>query len=306
MVIMASSVAFAELHVHLEGMISPEMLVELDPGLSLADAQAKYGFRDFQGFIEAFKFTVLRLRSVDDYRLVARRCFEELSRQGIIYAEVIHSAGINLWRGLDAKAIAQALVEEGERAPLRVRWIFDGVRQMGGEHVLSAARLTAEFAGGPVVGFGVGGDERVTSVEELRPAFVLAKQAGLHLVPHAGETSNAANVWGALELGAERIGHGIRAIEDEALVRELARRRIPLEISLSSNVVTGAVGSLREHPAKRLYEAGVPIVLNTDDPAFFGTNLQREYELAGSELGFTAAELEELRQAAFAYAFDAG
>lgn len=303
MVIMASSNRFSELHVHLEGALSPQVLLEIDPSLDPAELSRLYAFTDFPGFIEAFKYAVLRLRSADDYRLLARHFFASLAAQGIVYAEVIHSAGINLWRGFDAKAIAHALLEEGARAPLQVRWIFDAVRQLGPDHVMATARFTADFSGSSVVAFGVGGDESVTPAQDLMPAFAYARQSGLRLVPHAGETTNAENVWGALALGADRIGHGIRSIEDPALVRELAARRIPLEISLTSNVLTGAVPSLAAHPAKRLFDAGVPILLNTDDPAFFRTTLAAEFDHAAA-LGFTASDREQLRQNAFDFAFD--
>jgi adenosine deaminase/aminodeoxyfutalosine deaminase len=303
MVIMASSSPFAELHIHLEGALDPAMVCAIDPTIGFAEARAQYQFEDFPGFVQAFKWAVMRLREPEHYRLLARRLFEDLAGQGIVYAEVIHSTGINLWRGLPARPIVEALLEEGRRAPLAVRWILDAVRQLGPEHVLQTARFAAEFSGSDVVGFGVGGDERGCSAESIKPAFDLAKQAGLHLTPHAGETSNAENVWGALYLGAERIGHGIRAIEDASLIDELRRRQIPLEICLHSNVVTGAIRSMEEHPALRLLRAGVPITLNTDDPAFFDTTLAREFATARETLGFTAEELEQVRKDAFSFAF---
>jgi aminodeoxyfutalosine deaminase len=301
---MTSSQHYAELHVHLEGAIDRFVLQSIDPQLSASEIEARYAFDSFPGFIQAFKWAILKLETPDHFRLLARHLFAQLAAQGIVYAEIIHSVGVCLWRGQDTRAIIEALLEEGRRAPLRVRWILDATRQFGAEHVMDCARLVASYAGSEVIGFGVGGDETATAAEEMLPAFRWAREAGLHILPHAGETSNAQNIWGALSLGAERIGHGIRAIEDPELLRELARRRIPLEISLSSNVMTGAVASMAAHPARRIYQAGVPILLNTDDPAFFGCTLAGEFQLAASVLGFTPQELEEIRQNGFSFAVD--
>jgi adenosine deaminase/aminodeoxyfutalosine deaminase len=303
--IMASSnpPPFAELHLHLEGSIDADLLCRLDPTLSRAQADAFYAFDNFPAFLQSFKSIVLRLREPDHYRLAARALFNGLHAQGIVYAEIIHSAGVNLWRGYNAHAIVEALIEEGRRAPLEVRWILDAVRQFGADHVYSTAQLAAHFAGDDVVAFGIGGDETGAPAQDLKPAYDLARRSDLRLTAHAGETSSAENVWDTLTLGVDRIGHGIRSIEDPKLIAHLAEHEIPLEISLTSNVKTGAVESLSAHPAKRLYDAGVPIVLNTDDPALFQTTLAGEYVVADKVLGFTPADLERLRQNAFRYAF---
>ncbi len=303
MVIMTSSIRYAELHVHLEGALDESVLLEIAPGLDPAEIALRYRFEDFPGFLASFKYAAMQLREPWQFQLLARRMFAKMAAEGIVYAEVIHSAGICLWRGLDARAIVEALIEEGRRAPLTVRWILDAVRQLGPDHVMQAARFAAAFGPGEIVAFGVGGDELGADASTLRPAFTLVAEQGFKLTPHAGETSTAENVWGALALGAHRVGHGIRSIEDPALISELARRKIPLEISITSNILTGAVASASAHPAKRLYDAGVPIVLNTDDPAFFRTTLSQEFALAQSALGFTGEDLEILRRNAFIYAF---
>ncbi len=292
----------AELHLHLEGAIDAALLRRLDPTLSEKDAASVYDFQTFPEFLQSFKFVVMRLREADHYRIAARELFAQLDRQGIVYAEIIHSAGVNLWRGYNAAAIVEALIDEGKRAPLQIRWILDGVRQFGKEHMLQTAKLAAHFAGDDVVAFGAGGDETGALAQDLQPAFQLARDAGLRLTVHAGETSNAQNVWDALSLEPDRIGHGIRAADDPALLKHLAARQIPLEISLTSNLKTGAVNTLHDHPAKRIHDAGVPIILNTDDPALFQTKLRNEFQLA-QELGFTAEDLEQLRRNAFRHAF---
>jgi adenosine deaminase len=147
-----------------------------------------------------------------------------------------------------------------------------------------------------VVGFGIGGDELAAPVRDFHEVFQYARTNGLHVLPHAGETDGPGSVWGALECGAARIGHGIRSIDDPALVRHLAERQVPLEVSISSNVCTGAVASLEEHPVRRLWDAGVPIILNTDDPPMFHTTLLREYEIAARHFGFNEGELRRLAE----------
>jgi aminodeoxyfutalosine deaminase len=301
---MASSKRFAELHIHLEGCLDAEILGKISPDLDGELIRSQLTFDSFAGFLGSFKFAVMQLKGVDEYRLLARHAFARLAAEGVVYAEVTHSAGVCLWRKQDAAAIAKALIEEGERAPLRVRWIFDAVRQFGAEHIEATARFTAGFAGSSVLGFGVGGDEAGCQGRDLERAFGLARAAGLKLTPHAGETSDAENVWEVFRLGVDRIGHGIRAVDDAVLVKALADSRTPLEVSIGSNVQTGAVGALEEHPVRRLFEAGVPIILNTDDPGLFRTSLVQEFQLA-EKLGFTEMELEELRLNGFRYAFDA-
>jgi adenosine deaminase/aminodeoxyfutalosine deaminase len=273
----------------LEGSITPATLIEIDPALTASEVEDQYRFTTFPGFLEAYKWTVRRLRAPDHYRLAARRLRERLAAEGIEQAEINVSVGVMVWREQDAAANLQAIREELPGFPL----IFDAVRQHGGEMAVQVAELACEFG----CGFGVGGDEGSRPMSEFATAVIIAHG---RFYPHAGETTNARNVWEALEQNPRRIGHGIRAIEDAALLTELRDRDIALEICLSSNVATGAVASLADHPAKRLFDAGVPLVLNTDDPAMFGTNLRREYELA-AQIGFSLAELERLRQNAFQY-----
>ncbi len=199
--------------------------------------------------------------------------------------------------------IYDALCEEAACSPVEVRWVLDAIRQLGAEHAMQVAKLAAERAGRGVAAFGIGGDEARGPVEWFGEVFEFAREAGLHLTVHAGETVGPESVWGAVRLGAERIGHGIRAVEDPALLAYLREKDIPLEICISSNVATGAVRSLEEHPVRRIYEAGVPIVLGSDDPAMFHTTLEREYELAARAFGFTDDELRRIAENGFRYAF---
>jgi len=153
------------------------------------------------------------------------------------------------------------------------------------------------------VSFGLGGDEAGGPAAQFREVFAFARDHGMRLTCHAGETTGPESVWQALEIGAERIGHGIRAIEDAALVAHLAAQRIPLEISITSNVRTGAVSSYAEHPVRKLFDAGVPLILNTDDPALFDAHLVGEYEIAAQRFGFTGEELRLLARNSLDYRF---
>jgi adenosine deaminase/aminodeoxyfutalosine deaminase len=293
----------AELHLHLEGALSPATLRELDPSVTVAEARARYRCGDFAGFIEAFKWAVSFLRSPDDYALAARRLFADLATQNVRYAEVTLAAGVVLWKGLDFAAVYEAVAREAARAPMPVWLVLDSVRHFGVEQAWQVARLAAERVGDRVVAFGIGGDEARGPAEWFGEVFAFCREQGLKLVPHAGENTSAEAVWAALRMGADRIGHGIRAIEDPALVVHLAERRVPLEISITSNVITGAVPDMGSHPLRRLYEAGVPVILNTDDPAMFHTTLNEEYVLAAERFGFTDSELTRLAEESLQHGF---
>ncbi|MEP7364358.1 MAG: adenosine deaminase [Acidobacteriota bacterium] len=284
----------AELHVHLEGTLDAAVLSEFDQGITAAEVDRRYRLEDFDQFIAAFKWAVGQLVSADHYALAARRYFEKLAAQNVRYVEITLAVGVVLWKKLDFAAVYDAVARECARAPLDAWLVLDAVRHFGVEHVDEVARLAVERAGDRVVAFGIGGDERLAPPEMFAATFRFVREHGLALVPHAGETTGAASVRSCLELGARRIGHGIHAVTDPALLTDLVQRDVALEVCISSNVATGSVSSLASHPVRRLFDAGVPIVLNTDDPALFGTDLNSEYTLAANQFGFTTAELQQL------------
>ncbi len=284
----------AELHLHLEGSVEPGML-----GL------APFTFRDFGGFLETFGAVVKALRTPEDYALVTRRLLARLEEQNVRYAEITLSAGVVLWKRQDFAPVFEAVRAAAEGSNVEVRWILDAVRHFGVEHCRQVAELAAERVGQGVVAYGIGGNEERGPAAWFGDVFRFARDAGLRLTAHAGEACGPESVWAALALGAERIGHGIAAVRDPALVRRLRDRDIPLEICITSNVVTGVVGRIEDHPVRRLYDAGVPIVLNTDDPGMFGTTLTAEYELAARQFGFTEEELRGVAENGFRYAFAA-
>jgi adenosine deaminase/aminodeoxyfutalosine deaminase len=293
----------AELHVHLEGSVAPQTLLEIEPALSLEEILARYRYADFAGFLAAFKWVNSFLTTPGHFALITRRLIDALAVQGVSYAEINVSAGVMLLRQLPVDEIFPAIAAEAARGPIPVRFIFDAVRQFGLEHVHATAQCAVRHMDLGVVAFGVGGDELNGPVQNFREVFDYARSAGLRLAPHAGETDGPESVWAALECGAHRIGHGIRSIDDPVLVQHLRDHRIPLEVCISSNVCTGAVASLKVHPVRKLYDAGVPLVLNTDDPPMFHTTLLEEYSLAARQFGFSDDDLRRLAANSLSYSF---
>jgi adenosine deaminase/aminodeoxyfutalosine deaminase len=293
----------AELHLHLEGSVEPETLHELDPSTPLEELRALYEYADFDAFLKAFGAVGKRLRTPADYGLITRRLLERLAAQNVRYAEIIIAAGVVLWKSQEFAPIFDAISEAVADSPVETRWIFDAVRQFGVEQAREVAEWAAARQDRGVVAFGIGGSETRGPAELFGDVFAFAKSEGLHLVAHAGEGTSAQSIRAALEIGAERIGHGISAIEDAALMRELRERNIPLEICITSNLVTGVVKRVEDHPVRRLFDAGVPITLNTDDPAMFRCTLAGEYELAMRRFGFTKGELRQVAENSFRYSF---
>ena len=295
----------AELHLHLEGSVEPETLHELDPARPVEEFRVLYQYADFEAFLKAFGAIGKLLRTPEDYALVTRRLLERLAAQNVRYAEIIIAAGVVLWKGQEFAPIFEAVREAAAGSPVEVRWILDAVRQFGPEQAMQVAKWAAERVDRGVVAIGIGGSEERGPAEWFTDVYAFARSAGLRLTAHAGESMGPESVWAALKLGAERIGHGIAAACDPDLLRYLRERDIPLEICITSNLVTGVVKRLEDHPVRRIYDAGVPIVLNTDDPAMFQCTLVGEYRLAAGAFGFSEAELRGIAENGFRYGFAA-
>ena len=302
----------AELHLHLEGSVEPVTLVELmrSHGMdstSLVEVERLYRYTDFTGFLRAFKDVTEHLRAPEDYELIAYRLMERLKSQNVLHAEVFVSVGVCLWRKQDFAPIFEGLErgrQRGERDfGISLLWIFDAVRQFGAEKANKVLDLAIQFRDRNVVGFGVGGDERQGPPELFKDVYARAGEHGLHLTAHAGESAGPESIWGALNLKAERIGHGLTAEQDPELMEELARRQTPIEICVTSNVRTGCCADVAQHPVRRYFDDGLMLALNTDDPAMFRTSLVQEYQLAQEAFGFSDEHLRELARNSFEASF---
>jgi aminodeoxyfutalosine deaminase len=306
-----ASLPKAELHLHLEGSIDPPTLLELKKRHgkkgTLSEIEQLYRYKDFTGFLMAFKAVTEELQTPEDYELITYRLMEKLKADNVLHAEVYVSVGVCLWRKQDFSAIFKGLERGRERGEhdfgVSLLWIFDAVRQFGADKAQHVAELAVLLRSPSVIGFGIGGDERQAAPELFRDVYTYAANNGLRLTAHAGETAGPGSVWGALNLPAERIGHGLTAWQDPELVEELSTRQIPVEICITSNLRTGVCPTIAEHPVRNYFDQGVMVTLNTDDPAMFATSLSREYQLAQDTFAFTDEHLRELARNSFEASF---
>jgi adenosine deaminase/aminodeoxyfutalosine deaminase len=293
----------AELHLHLEGTVEPESLTELsrrhdETPLTLEEATQLYEYRDFNGFLMGFKAVTQRLLTPEDFELVTYRMIKRLQEQGVLHAEVYVSVGVVHWRQQEFEPLFEGMErgrERGEREfGVSVLWIFDAVRHFGVEPAKRVFELAVRNRDRQVIAVGIGGDEGRGPAEQFRDLYRYAAENGLRRTAHAGESTGPESIWAALNIGAERLGHVLSAVRDEELIEVLAQRQIPVEICISSNFRTGCLPKLEEHPVRRLFNAGLLVTLNSDDPAMFHTSLTREYELAQDVFGFTDEHVREL------------
>jgi aminodeoxyfutalosine deaminase len=281
-----------ELHVHLEGTVRPATLLEIAhrndyslPAETEEGLRELYHFHDFAHFIEVWILTTNALRTEEDFRQVVVDYAAEAASHGAVYVEAIFSPGERVKRGIAWDAIFSGYCDGAEEAcelhGVEVRLTPDIVRGFPLEDAEQVVRYSAKYRDRGIVGVGLGGLEADFPPEPYEPAFTLARDLGLASVPHAGEVAGPPSVRGALEeLGANRIRHGIRAVEDAGLVRELVGRGTVLDVCPISNVRTRAVASLDAHPLPQLVAAGVRCSISTDDPAMFGTDLSADYDAA--------------------------
>jgi aminodeoxyfutalosine deaminase len=296
-----------ELHLHLEGTIVPETLVELSARhdaepLTLEAAKQLYVYENFLGFLMAFKSVSERLQTADDYELITYEMIHRLSQQGIRHAEVYISVGIIL--RFKTQITVEEMMAAVERGRIRgaqaygttILWIFDAVRHFGVEEAAvvftRAAALKVQYPS--IVGIGIGGDEARGPAADFKDLYDEAKANGLHLTVHAGENVPAQSIWSAINIGAERLGHALSAVDDPELLDVLAEKQIPLELNVTSNLRTGCCKSIDAHPVRHYFERGLMITLNSDDPPMFGADLLDEYETVQREFEFTNEQMREL------------
>ena len=303
----------AELHLHLEGSIQPATLLRLAsrhrvdlPATTVEGVRDWYRFADFAEFVDVYLTCLRCLRHPEDFQLVAEELLAELERQNVLYCEAHLTVGIHGQNGVNLSELADAMAETLEagrrRRGVELRLITDIVRNLPEQADTTLDWALAE-QGRTVVALGLSGFESEPD-EPFRDHFDKARRRDLRRTAHAGENTDAANVRSALTVcRPQRIGHGIRAAEDPALMDELRERGIPLEVCPSSNVALRSVPSLEEHPFHRLFEAGVEVTVNTDDPAYFDVTLNEEYRRLHRTWGYSAAELAGFSLAAVRHAF---
>ncbi|MEU8431632.1 adenosine deaminase [Streptomyces sp. NPDC029216] len=305
----------AELHVHHVGSASPRIVAELasrhpdskvptDPE-ALADY---FTFTDFAHFIEVYLSVVDLVRTPDDVRTLTFEVARDMARQNIRYAELTITPYSSTRRGIDENAFMEAIEEARKAAESELgvilRWCFDIPGEAGLEAAEETTRLAVDLRPEGLVSFGLGGPEIGVPRPQFKPYFDRARAAGLHSVPHAGETTGPETVWDAIrELGAERIGHGTSSIRDPELLAHLAEHRIALEVCPTSNIATRAVADLDEHPVKEMVQAGVLVTINSDDPPMFGTDLNNEYAVAARLLDLDERGLAQLAKNAVEASF---
>lgn len=311
----------AELHVHHVGSASPRTVADLaarhagaTPVPADPDRLVDYfTFRDFAHFVDVYLSVVDLVRDAEDVRTLTHGVARDLAAQHVRYAELTVTPYTSVLSGVPAEAFCEA-IEDARIAAERdlgliLRWCFDIPGELGipGADATLDIALSQRPAG--LVSFGLGGPEVGVPRAQFAPHFAAARAAGLHSVPHAGESTGPQTIWDAVRLlGAERIGHGIAAAQDPALMEYLSTHGIVLEVCPTSNVRTRSVPSLAEHPLPALVAAGVPVTINSDDPPMFATTLDREYEVAAELLGLDTVGVAELARAAVRASFqdDAG
>ena len=310
----------AELHVHHVGSASPRIVSELaarHPGTvpsDLDELKSFFEFRDFAHFVEVYLAVVALIRTPEDVHYLTYEIAREMAtEQELRYAELtctpytsVRPDDPSVGMPIEAytEAIETARVEAERDFGLVLRWIYD----IPGEFGLPAGEATLAYAlehrPEALVGFGLGGPEIGVPRPQFERVFATARAAGLHSVPHAGETTGPETVWDAVRLlGAERIGHGTSSAQDPALLAHLAEHRIPLEVCPSSNVATRAVASLDAHPIRAFRDAGVVLTVNSDDPPMFSTTLNQEYEIAADLLALDESGVADLARTAVEVSF---
>lgn len=303
-----------ELHLHLEGAAPPAFIrglareKHMDIG-GIFDERGAYRFRDFWEFLKVYEAATSTLTTPEDYHRLTLAVLEQSAESGVIYSETFLSPDfcggrdVGAWREY-LHAIREAAEEAERTMGITLRGIVTCIRHFGPDKARETARCAADTAGDFVVGFGIAGDEKVLAPKDFRWSFDCAREAGLRLTAHAGEWGGPQSVRDALtDLGVERIGHGVRAIEDLALVDELAERGVVLEVCPGSNIALGLYPGWRKHPIAELDRRGVRVTVSTDDPPFFHTTMAREFDMLHAAFDWDDGQFARLNRTALDAAF---
>jgi len=310
----------AELHIHLEGAISPATVLALAQRNKIAlpveteeELRQRFTYRDFDHFIETFVMVIRCLKTREDYEQIVYELGAEMARQNVRYAEGTVTPSTHHLFGIPHDVYFSGMQRGRTRAQadfnVEINWIFNIVRRWVDS---TRTRPMADYVTGVaiegkdegVVALGLAGTEAGQPPEPFAPWFERARSAGLHSVPHAGELAGPESIWGAIfALGAERIAHGVRAIEDPTLVDYLVQQRIPLDITPTSNIFLGVYPTYAAHPLRQLHAAGVIITVSTDDPALFNTTLNQEVTLLATQFGLEVSAIDEILLNGIRYSF---
>ncbi|MAU19859.1 MAG: adenosine deaminase [Martelella sp.] len=302
----------AELHCHIEGATPPALAARLAAkyGIDLSRylADGRYLWHDFSSFIACYAAIANVFRSEEDFAALAEAYLSELAAENTIYAELFVSPEQGLAAGLSKdgymRAITAGIEAARDKTGIEARMVMIGERHMGPEQVEGAARYAVSCDFPLLTGFNMAGDERMGRVDDFGRAFDIARDGGLGITIHAGEVCGAFSVRDALDrVRPDRIGHGVRAVEEPDLVRRLADEGVVLEVCPGSNIALLVYPDLATHPLRRLFDAGVKVTLNSDDPPFFRTSLAREYEAARDKMGFSEDEIDAMTRTAIEAAF---
>jgi adenosine deaminase len=307
------SVPKAELHVHVEGTATPDLIQRIAarnrvrvPDGVIAD-DGRFHWNDFLHFLQVYDGATSVIRTGEDYHDIVYEYLLRCAAEGAIYVELTasadHAADVGVSDEEHLAALAQGIDDARAQTGIEARVVMSCVRHFGPEKAVEVARRTLEAPHAYVTGFGMGGDEAGFPADRFAAAFGIAREAGLGLTVHAGEWGGPESVRQGLALGVSRIGHGVRAVEDPELVRELADRGTVLEVCPTSNVVLGIYPGYRAHPLPTLRAAGVPVTLGSDDPPYWDASIGGEYEVAEREFGMSEEELRELTRTALRAAF---
>lgn len=310
----AALIPKVELHVHLEGSIQPETLLRLAerhdvalPARTVEEMRALYEYTTFLHFLEIYQLCTRVLLTAEDFAEITYEFLQQQEEQNVRYSEVMVSLSDHLIRGVPAETVLEG-VFEGQRRGERdfnthMSVILDPGRQWP-EYVTQVSEIAVQYAGNGVIGFGIGGDEANFPPGLFVEDFARVRAAGLHRTAHAGEAAGAESMWGAARLlHAERLGHGVHAHDDPALFEFLREHRIAIDMCPVSNVKTGAVSDIAEHPIRSYLQGGLLVTVNSDDPPMFGTSITNEYRVLRDTLGFSEAELSQLSMNAIEASF---